>query len=314
MNVVHKAQELAMAGRPVCAAIGVFDGVHIGHQEVIRQTLADARATGGLAVVITFDCHPNSIVAPQRNPPLIYSIAKKLEVLASLGLDATLLLHFDRAFSRQTGEEFAIGLARDFKRLEGLFVGADFTFGYRRSGNLALLRQLGRELGFAVHEIVPVTQGSHVISSTLIRKSIRAGDFAAASRQLGRPYSLCGNVVRGDQLGRQMGFPTANLGVNGLALPPNGVYVAQALHQERRYSAVVNIGLRPTLDHPVPKLQVEAHLLGFKGDLYGAGLELFFVSKLRDERKFPSRDSLGAQISRDIAAAENILRELDPEP
>ena len=302
MNVFENATELKPSGRKVCVAIGVFDGVHLGHQQVIRQTVADARQQEAIAVVITFDRHPNSIVAPDRIPPLLYSLPQKLRALDRLGADATWLIHFDEAFSRQSGEEFVRGLVRDFGRLHSACVGSDFTFGCQRSGNVALLQQLGRELNFVVHGLAAVSLDGQVVSSTRIREAIRHGQLDAASQMLGRGYSLAGTVLPGAQLGRKLGFPTANLEVRGLLLPPNGVYAARASVDGKQFRTVVNIGVRPTVA-AASAVQVEAHLLGFEGDLYGRELEIGLVEKLRDEQKFSSVELLRAQIARDVEQA-----------
>ena len=242
-------------------AIGFFDGVHLGHQQIIRQTIADARQHEAVALVITFDCHPNTVVAPNRVPPLIYSLPQKLRAIESLGGDALLLIHFDKPFSEQTGEAFIRGLARDLGHIQSLCVGSSFTFGHKRSGNVALLRTLGAELKFAVHGLAAVSLDGKAVSSTRIREAIRAGELDAASQMLGRAYSLAGRVVRGDQLGRQLGFPTANLDVTGLMLPPNGVYAVHASVARKSFRAVLNIGHRPTVGQPAPQLRVEVHLL-----------------------------------------------------
>jgi riboflavin kinase / FMN adenylyltransferase len=304
MNVIRDARELQPGPRKVCVAIGMFDGVHLGHQQVIRQTIEDARQHEGVAAAITFDCHPNSVVAPDRNPPLIYSLAQKLRVIRSLGIDTILLLHFDQAFSGIPGEQFIRDLARDFGHIHSLCVGSAFTFGHKRSGNIGLLKRLGQELNFIVHGLASVALDGKVVSSTQIREAIRAGSLDVASQMLGRSYSLTGEVIRGDQLGRALGFPTANIDVGGLVVPPNGVYAAHARAADRTHRAVVNIGLRPTLQNPDPRLQVEVHLLDFSGDLYGKELEIAFVAKLREEKKFPSREALREQIGRDVEAAQ----------
>lgn len=288
-------------------AIGVFDGVHLGHQQVIRRAMADAQQQDGLAVVVTFDRHPNAIVAPDKVPPSVQSLPQKIRTLAALGADATWLIHFDTAFSRQSGEDFVRALARDFSRLYSVCVGSDFTFGSKRSGNVALLTQLGGELGFAVHGLSAVALDGEVVSSTRIREAIRTGNLYGASQMLGRCYSLAATVVKGDQLGRKLGFPTANLDVSGMVVPPNGVYAARAKVGERWLRAVLNIGRRPTISSPVPELRVEAHLLRFDEELYGAELELTLVERLRDEQKFPSLDALKDQIARDVASAEEIF-------
>lgn len=291
----------------MCVAIGVFDGVHLGHQQVIRRAMADAQQQDGFAVVVTFDRHPNSVVAPDRVPPSVQSLPQKLRTLQSLGADATWLIHFDEAFSQQTGETFVRGLARDFGKLYSVCVGSDFTFGRKRSGNVALLNELGHELGFAVHGLSAVALDGEVVSSTRIREAIRTGNLYGASQMLGRCYSLAAMVVKGDQLGRKLGFPTANLDVRGMVVPPNGVYAARARVGERWFRAVLNIGLRPTVSFAAPELRVEAHLLGFNDEIYGTELEMTFVERLRDEQKFPSLDALKAQIAVDIQSAERVF-------
>ncbi len=227
MQLIRHATDLQTNGRKVCLAIGVFDGVHLGHQQIIRQTIADARQHGGIALVVTFDRHPAAIVAPDRVPPLIYPLPQKLRAIESMGADATLLIEFNRTFSEQTGESFIRGLARDLGNLKSICVGADFVFGHKRSGNVALLRQLGTELGFTVHGMSAVSLDNEVVSSTRIRAAIQSGDFDAASQMLGRAYSISGGVMAGDQLGHKLGFPTANLDMTGMVLPPDGVYAAR---------------------------------------------------------------------------------------
>ena len=304
MKIISGANELTPAGRKVCLGIGFFDGVHLGHQQIIRQTIADARQHEAIAVVLTFDRHPNTVVAPNRVPPLIYSLPQKLRAIEALGADVLLLIHFDGPFSEQTGEAFIRSLARDLGRLQSLCVGANFTFGYKRSGNVELLRKLGEELRFAVHDMAAVSLDGKTVSSTRIRQTILAGDLDAASQMLGRAYSLAGTVSRGDGLGHQLGFPTANIDGTGLALPPGGVYAVHAAVAGRLHRAVMNLGYRPTLQNPKPELRVEAHLIDFEGDLYGQELEVTFVEKLRDEMKFTSLRDLRDQIARDVLEAQ----------
>jgi riboflavin kinase / FMN adenylyltransferase len=304
VQLIRAATELNAGSRRVCLAIGVFDGVHLGHQQIIRHTLSDACQHDGLALVVTFDRHPSAIVAPAHVPPLIYSPHQKLRAIESLGTDALLVIRFDELFSRQTGEQFIRTLARDLGRIQSVCVGADFVFGCKRSGNVALLKQLGTELNFQVHGLAAVALDGETVSSTRIREVIRLGDFDAASQMLGRAYSLAGQVVHGDQLGHQLGFPTANLDTTGLLLPPNGVYAALASIGGKGFQAVLNIGRRPTVQNLTPAPRFEVHLLDFNGDLYGQELEVTFVAKLRDEQKFASLDELKAQITRDTTAAK----------
>jgi len=301
MKIIHAPNELAPDGRKVCVAIGFFDGVHLGHQQIIRQTIADAHQHDAVALVLTFDRHPNVIVAPTRVPPLIYSLPQKLRAIETLGADVLLLIPFDEKFSRQTGEIFVRNLSRDFGSIHSVCVGADFVFGHKRSGNVALLKKLGGELNSQVHGLAAVSLDGQVVSSTRIREMICSGNFDAASQMLGRSYAISGRVIEGDQLGRQLGFPTANLDAMGLVLPPNGVYSGFTTVEKKSYHVALNIGSRPTISPPMPQLRVEAHLLDFDGDLYGRELEIEIGDKLRDEKKFASPKELREQIARDIA-------------
>ncbi len=304
MRIFDAANKANPAKRKLCLAIGFFDGVHLGHQQIIRDTLTNARQHEALGLVITFDRHPSTVVAPHRVPPLIYSLPQRLRTMESLGAEALLLYHFDKAFSLQTGEQFVRALIAGLGPVRSISVGANFVFGHNRSGNVELLKQMGRPLSFTVHPLAAVALDGKVVSSTRIREAIQRGRLDAASQMLGRPYALATKVVRGDGLGRQLGFPTANLDVTGLALPPNGVYVAQAELPGTSHRAVLNIGLRPTLQHPHPQLRVEAHLLDFDADLYGKELEITFVEKLRDEQRFASLKDLRTQIAKDILQAQ----------
>ena len=307
MKIIHSADELNAGGRKVCLAIGFFDGVHLGHQQIIRQTLADARQHDAVALVLTFDRHPNTVVAPARVPPLIYSLSRKLSAIETLGPDAVLLIHFDEKFSRQTGEAFIHDLVRTLGRIHSLCVGANFVFGYKRGGDVELLKRMGAELKFTVHGLAAVALDGQAVSSTRIREAISQGNLDAASQMLGRAYSLAGQVIKGDGIGEKLGFPTANLEVAGLALPPTGVYLVQAQLNGKRCRGLLNLGYRPTLQNPVPELRVEAHLLEFSDDLYGQELELTFIEKVREEKKFGSLDELRKQIACDVDQAKKRL-------
>jgi riboflavin kinase/FMN adenylyltransferase len=304
VKVIGSPREIE-PGRKVCLAIGFFDGVHLGHQQIIRQTVTDARQHGAAAVVITFDRHPNTIVAPERVPPLIYSLPQKIQAIRRVGPETLLLIPFDREFSGQTGEAFIRGLSGQLGRIHSICVGANFVFGHRRSGNVELLRALGSELGFSVHGMAAVALDGQTISSTRIRESVLAGDLDAAGQMLGRAYSVSSRVIEGDRLGRTMGFPTANLDITGLVLPPQGVYAATLQLEGKTRHAVLNIGRRPTLNSPTPPLRFEVHILDYAGNLYGHELEVIPVKKLRDEQKFASLEELKVQIARDIQLARS---------
>jgi riboflavin kinase/FMN adenylyltransferase len=304
MNLFHAATEVKTSGKRICLAIGFFDGVHLGHQQILRQTIADAHQHDGLPLVLTFDHHPNVVVAPDKAPPLIYSLQQKLRAIQSLDVENILLIHFDRKFSAQTGEEFIHGLAHDVGKIHSICVGADFVFGHKRGGNVALLKKLGAELNFQVHGLSAVSLDGQAVSSTRIRETIRTGSLDAASQMLGRPYAISGKVIVGDKLGRRLGFPTANLDVAGLVLPPNGVYAGVTRLSGGYYRAALNIGIRPTIATGQPQLRVEAHLLDFAGDLYGQELEIEIGDKLRDEKKFASPEELKKQIALDVTAVK----------
>ncbi len=311
MQVISDSATLGHPGQPVCAAIGMFDGVHLGHQAVLQQAIAEARQQNGSAAAITFDRHPNAIVAPDRAPPFIQPLAQRLSLLAKLGIDTTLVLRFDEALRQLSAAAFVDTLCRGRSSLSCLCVGESFTFGHQRSGNVPLLRDLGRQRGFLVHAVPHVCVDDLPVRSTRIREQVRQGNFANASRFLGRPYSLRAPVLPGDQLGRQLGFPTANLDVAGLALPPNGVYAARAIVGDTSYPAVLNIGFRPTLAQTNPQLRFEVHLLDFTGDLYHQELEVLPVQTLRPELTFPNLDALRAQIQQDVQRARTLLAQPD---
>ncbi len=304
MKIIHAANQLGNGTRKVCVAIGVFDGVHLGHQQIIRQTVADARQHAALALVVTFDKHPSAIVAPEKTPPQIFSRSQKLRTIAALGADAMLEIPFDKAFSEKSGETFVRELVRDWGKIFSICVGADFVFGQKRSGNVALLKTLGAELNFQVHGHAAVSLDGELVSSTRIREAVRTGNLDAASQMLGRTYAICGKVLAGDKIGRELGFPTANLEVKNLVLPPSGVYAGCTHGGEKMYRVALNVGWRPTVATGTPELRVEAHLVDFSGDLYGAELEVTLGEKLREEQKFASRTELAAQIARDVAAVQ----------
>lgn len=307
MQVLSEPRELSGAPCPVSVAIGVFDGVHLGHQQVVRRLREAARREGARAVVVTFDPHPSAIVAPHRTPLAIQPVAQRLATLASLEVDATWLISFDEPFSRLTGEAFVQLLAEGFKPLRTVHVGTAFTFGHHRSGNVALLRRLGGELGFAVDAVEPVLAHGGVVSSTRLRELIQRGDLATASALMGRPYSLSGRVEEGDRLGRRLGAPTANLRVTGLALPPFGVYAVHAVIAGDLHPAVANLGVRPTVVQQAGEVRLEAHLLDGGRELYGETIGIRFHRRLRAEQRFSSVGELQAQIQADIRAAREAL-------
>lgn len=292
---------------PVSVAIGVFDGVHLGHQAVVRRMVEAAGRHGARAVAVTFDPHPAAVLAHQHAPPAIQRIAQRLRSLAALGVDATWLIRFDESFSRQSGETFVNRLAGGFGALRSVHIGRGFTFGHRRSGNVALLQQLGAAGGFTVDPVEPVHAHGGVVSSTRVRELIRRGELQTVAELLGRPYSVAGAVEAGERLGRRLGTPTANVNVDGLALPPLGVYAVQAIIEGTAWPAVANLGVRPTVSTGVEGVRLEAHLLDADEDLYGKEVEVRFHCRLRAEQRFDCVEALQAQIQADIRAARAAL-------
>jgi riboflavin kinase/FMN adenylyltransferase len=309
MVVVSSPDALPRHPHGLCLALGMFDGVHLGHQHVLHAALTDAATLATQSVVLTFDPHPLSVVRPERAPRLLQTLPQRLRAFARLGLEAALVVPFTPEIAALDGEAFIRGLLRGTGPLRSLSVGEDFLFGHARSGNVALLRRLGAELDFTVHAAPPVSVGGEVVSSSRIRECLRAGQWEHVAELLGRPYALAGVVQRGDQLGRQLGFPTANLDVAGLALPPAGVYATRVrrLAAGTEHPAVLNLGVRPTLARADGELRFEVHLLDFAGDLYGEELEVTFVRHLRAEQRFSGLDALRAQITADASKARALL-------
>lgn len=300
MQVLHELAGLQPLRGPVYLAIGIFDGVHRGHQALIEEAQADAGKTGGTAVVMTFEPHP-MMFFQRSDPPLRLSSPRHKELLLSRrGVTHLAVLPFESARAGQTPEEFVEDLRNACRPLGGIVVGAGWRFGKGRTGDVALLQKLG---GFEVDGIPVVTIDGEVISSTAIRLALARGDLAFAEKALGRPYSVLGRVVRGRGMGQRLGFPTANVDAAGLQLPPDGVYAARVRIGERSFNGIANLGIRPTFSTDHERV-LEAHLFDFEGDLYGLDVELEFLRFVRAEKKFGSVGELRAQIQRDIAAAK----------
>ncbi|MCF7668333.1 MAG: bifunctional riboflavin kinase/FAD synthetase [Verrucomicrobia bacterium] len=305
MKVISNPADLKPGDKPVCLTIGVFDGVHLGHQKILSHTIKQARNNSAIALAVTFDRHPASVIAPNKSPKSIYPTEKKIQLFDERGLDAVLILKFSHEFSHKPWNAFIQQLHDELGKIVSITVGGHFHFGHHQKGNLQRLNGLGNELGFKAFGISESTLHSKQVSSTRIRHAIRNGNIELASELLGRPYSIFGKVIRGDGLGGRLGFPTANLEVTGLQLPPDGVYQAEAQRGESRHTAVVNIGQRPTLNLPNPKKSVEVHLIGFNGDLYDSEMDVVIHHKLRSEMRMPSVDALIEQIRRDIDAVRD---------
>lgn len=294
---------LGPRGSVVC--IGAFDGLHGGHRALVRHTAARARALGVDAVALTFEPLPREFFARENPPPRLTLARAKVGGLRELGADTVGLLRFDAAMAAMSAEDFVRRMLVERLSAREVWIGPEFRFGHRRGGDLALLQAMGAELGFTANEIEAVQSQGERISSTRIREALKQGDFAEAARLLGRPYAIGGRVVRGQQLGRTLGFPTANLRFPKTPAL-SGIY-ATWVHgvAERPWASVSSFGTRPTVDGVEPLL--EAHLFDFAGDLYGRHIEVEFVAKLRDELKFPDLPSLTEQMHRDAEQARALL-------
>ena len=287
-------------------AVGNFDGVHVGHQEILARAVAEARRRGVEAVVLTFDPHPAKVLAPERAPPLIQAQEDKLQLLERAGVDAVALRTFDSAYAGLSPAEFVDRTLVGALRAEAVFVGYDFTFGKHRAGDRKGLRDLGVSRGFAVHVVDPVTVEGIVASSTKVREFVLQGRMEAADLLLGHPFAVVGEVVTGAGRGRTIGVPTANVRPAGELLPALGVYAARAaLPEGPLVPCVVNVGGAPTFGQG--GVSVEAHLLDWEGDLLGARVGVRFVRRLRAVRRFAGADELVAQIREDISEGRRIL-------
>jgi len=302
MKILTTFSALAEVQGPIYLAAGVFDGVHLGHQAVLNHASALARQSQGTAVALTFDPHPLKILNPASAPKLLTTTKHKLRLIQFLGYSHSLVLRFDKELASLTGRQFIEKLAHSAQNLLGVVVGCDWRFGNAKSGNLDLIHEMGRELSFQAIGIPVVCYQHSAISSTRIRSEIQSGNLTTAAKMLGRPFEVFGTVVPGQQLGRKLGFPTANLHTHDEILPPDGVYIGQATGTNLSKTCLINIGFRPTIEQN-SKHTVEAHLLDFHGDLYGQDLTLQFNSFLRPESKFRTLDELKSQIQRDVAQA-----------
>jgi len=307
MQILRSIPELSRLGGPLFLAIGVFDGVHRGHQAVISTSAEHAQSANGTPVVVTFNPHPMKILRPGEAPHLLTATQHKIKLIRALGVQHLLVIKFDKTFAATAPEDFVQQLVTQSKPLREICVGHEWSFGKGRRGNLALLRKLGTQFDFNVVGIPAVTLGNgELVSSTAIRHAIEAGDLAKAAEMLGRDYTILGTVVRGENLGKKIGFPTANLSAHSEQFPPNGVYFAQATLNGATYPGVVNLGYRPTVSTSKTERVLEIHLLDFDHEIYGKDVEVRFIRYLRPEQKFENVDALVRQIELDVQQARQL--------
>ncbi|GAB4581171.1 MAG: bifunctional riboflavin kinase/FAD synthetase [Anaerolineales bacterium] len=287
--------------------MGTFDGVHRGHQAIIRQLVAGAHAENAPAVVITFDPHPVAVLRPEKTPRTLTPPDVRAALLGALGVDIVITHPFTHEVAALSARDFLTQLKTHLGFTQ-FWVGYDFAMGHNREGNIPTLRRLGEQMGYTVHVVEPVAFEGKTVSSSQIRKLIAEGQMEETAELLGRPYSLSGKVIEGAKRGRTIGIPTANLSADdSLAIPARGVYACRVWVNARVVDAVTNIGLRPTFENGPARTSVEAHLLDFSEDLYGQVIQLEFHARLREEQKFSGVEALVAQIRQDIAQARALL-------
>lgn len=291
--------------RPI-VTLGMFDGVHLGHRAVLRETLTWARSLDAPALAITFDHHPARLLAPDAAPDMITSLEHRLLLFEEIGLDAAWVLSFTPELAALPAPDFARRYFHDTLHAQGIVLGHTAHFGKDAAGSVNLLQSLAAAHDCPVREVAGIEVDGIPVSSTAIREAVRAGDLARAAAMLGRPPTILGTVVHGVGVGRTLGFPTLNLDPHHELFPPLGVYASRARCGDTVWDAVTNIGLRPTVREEKAPL-VETHLFGFSGDLYGQVVEVSFHERLREERRFPDHDALKAQIARDVQDARACL-------
>lgn len=310
MDVIHFPDDPRPArwSAPVLA-IGNFDGLHRGHLKIIERVRRGASERNGTPVVLTFDPHPPRVLRPDKAPPLLMTPAQKRAALERAGVQGMAIVRFSHEMARWEPEVFVRKVLVDWLRVAEVWVGADFLFGRDRSGTFSLLRTLGLQAGFRSEKIDPIRYKDFVVSSTRIRRLVSEGRVEEAGALLGRHYAVQGTVVEGARRGRGLGFPTANLASDNELVPPNGVYATFLTLDGVVHRAVTNVGVRPTFGDAVTR-SIETHVLGFEGDLYGRTVDVAFVQRIRDEKRFADVEALRGQIAADVQHAERLFDRL----
>lgn len=306
MKIFHGTENANIA-RPTVLTLGVFDGLHLGHQRIMETVVGRAMAIGAVPTAITFDPHPRAVLHPDSAPPLLQTLDQRLANFEVLGIEQAIVIPFNAEFSRQPAEDFLDDIIRDRLHAKEVYLGKGFAFGKDRGGNIELLRQKSGELGFVADEVGEVQLRGQRISSSKIRKLLDEGRVNFARRMLGRPYGVEGVVIRGNRRGHTIGFPTANLKPHNRVIPRYGVYATATLIDGTWRKSITNIGVRPTFESDAEP-SIETNIFDFHGDLYGDVLRVRFLHRIRDEKKFNGIDELKAQIERDSNRARNYFR------
>ena len=303
MKIFH-GLENANILRPTVLTLGVFDGLHLGHQRIMQTVVERAKAADAVATAITFDPHPRAVLHPESAPPLLQTLDQRLANFEVLGIEQAIVIAFDLEFAAQPAEEFLTNIVFDRLHAKEVYLGKGFAFGKNRGGNIDLLRQMSNNLGFFADEVEEVTLRGKRISSSKIRGLLAEGRINLARRMLGRPYGVEGVIIRGNRRGHTIGFPTANLHPHNRVIPKFGVYATATLIDGKWRRSITNIGVRPTFENEAEP-SIESYVFDFDGDLYGDVLRVRFLHRIRDERKFGGIDELKAQIEKDTKRALN---------
>ena len=309
MQTFYDLEAVSQLHQELVVTVGVFDGLHVGHQAVIQYVLTQAEELQLPSAVLAFHPSPLAFFAPEKCPPTLTTLDKKIQILQELGIDIAIFARFNAHLAEMSPDDFVQEVLLQKLKAKKVIVGYDWQFGKDRAGNAQVLKSLGKCYQFDV-KIVPATQiNGLIVHSTPIREAIASGNLELATELLGRRYSIIGKIVKGEGRGRQLGYPTANIGAVEQMLPPNGVYAIQAKLEGRSLNGVLNMGSRPTFDGV--KFQIEGHLFDFDEMVYDKEIEIFFVKKIRDERAFPNPTALVNQIRQDVATAKGILSQTE---
>ncbi|MBI4335661.1 MAG: bifunctional riboflavin kinase/FAD synthetase [Candidatus Omnitrophica bacterium] len=308
MRIITNLKRLNKTFKNPVVAIGIFDGAHLGHKKILRRAVREAARIKGQSIVVTFNPHPRRVLDMIGAPPLLVSLRHRLNLIGKEGIDVICVLNFNEVFARYDAGEFVKRILVDKIGARTVIVGSNFRFGSNKRGDVKLLKAMGESLNFSVISVPLLRINSRPVSSTAIRNLITRGRLRVAQGLLGRPVSVLGTVVKGTARGRLLGYPTANINPHHEAIPPSGVYAVYAAVGRARYKGILNIGRRPTFENAgLAEPTIEVHLFGFHKDIYGRAIEVFFVKKLRDEKRFPSKELLVKQIRIDEHSADVIL-------
>ncbi len=307
MKVIYATGSLKRPLKNTYAAIGIFDGMHRGHHFLIKHMIDSARRLNAIPTVITFFPHPAHVLRPDISLPYLASLPKRLALFKSLGVKRCVIIRFNKSFAQIDPARFIKEVLVQQMDVKAIFVGADFRFGKDRGGDIDLFKRLSVECGYAMHAMKALKQGGAPISSTRIRRCMAEGNLKQAKQLLGRDISVAGKVVKGAGRGKTLGFPTANIKIDSDVMPASGVYAVRLRLGAHLYNGVANIGVRPSFKDKKPQVHLEVHLFNFKRNIYGKTVEVIFLKKIREERRFPNPQALIAQITRDIQAAHKVL-------